>query len=473
MDGRIVIVRPDGSGAPALLDDPQRLRFRQPLTPAEAARLSLRPLYEPEPGELDDRCGWYGDSGDWVLLTQVPDSSFGEPMVLVGAGEAVLRAYPVAPGRFVRGDGAELDLVCDEAGGPALRIGGGPGTAMLARDERYRERPITFRAGPDDLAATLVTPAGPGPHPAAVILHGAAGGQRDFCRLLVQPALDAGVAVLLYDRRGTGRSTGTPEFTIFDQATAAEAALDRIAAEPDVDADRLGLIAFSNGGWSAPMVAARRDLAFLVGIGVPGVSMAESELHRRTRVLRDSGVGPETVDAAGEAWRCVFALASAGRPEEAVTTRLAAALDRLRSAADLDRYVVPDYARANPMLSAVPPLAPVDELVPMLVGEADPELGHDPVEDYARVRCPTLHQWGGADTNVPARLSRERIAAALPDPAVATLREYPEAEHLLNVAPSGVQGISAEEAGNGFHRFRFAPGVRDDLRDWLSAVTSR
>ena len=162
------------------------------------------------------------------------------------------------------------------------------------------------------LAGTIIIPATPGRHPAVVFVHGAAGGQRDFNRLFARPFLDAGVAVLIYDKAGHGLSEGT-EPTIFDQRDAAWAALDLLAGRSDVDAARIGLAGFSNGMWSVPMVAARRsDVAFVVGIGSPGVSMAQSEVHRRVKVLREAGVGEPILVAVARAWRCVFALAAAG-----------------------------------------------------------------------------------------------------------------------------------------------------------------
>ena len=78
-----------------------------------------------------------------------------------------------------------------------------------------------------------------------------------------------------------------------------------------------------------------------------------------------------------------------------------------------------------------------------------------------------LLQWGEQDTSVPVAKSVQRISAALPDSRSATLRVYPHTEHMLNVVQTG---ISAEEAMYGFHGFRFAPNVRDDLRNWLQAV---
>ena len=468
--GQVVVIRRDADGE-ALLDEPALLRFRQEVDTERLAALSLTDVVELAPGRLDRWCGWYAGSGRRVLLTQFPEWYFGEPMVLVGEGETLARAYPVGPDRLLGVDGLVRSMVETDEGAPAVLLGEGESAVLLGRDERYREREVEFRVADDTFSATLITPAAGGPHPAVVVVHGAAGGQRDFGRLFVEPVLAAGVAVLLYDKRGHGRSTGTPEVTIFEQARAAAAGLDRIAAEPDIDADRLGLLGFSNGMWAVPMVAAQRaDVAFVIGIGSPGVSMAESEVHRRAKVLREADLEADTVEAAARAWRCIFAIAGTGRADDASISVLSAALARLRTAEDLKRYEIPGYAQQNPMLSAVPPLAPVEELVQMLSGDGDPELGHDPTLDYARVRCPVLLQWGAQDTSVPVDVSAQRIAAALPEPATARLLVYPDVEHMLNVVVPQVRGISAEEAMYGFHGFRFGPRTRDDLREWLDAL---
>jgi pimeloyl-ACP methyl ester carboxylesterase len=472
-DGGVVLVRSDAEGGPdsVLVDEPARMRFRQRVDAGQVAALSLAEVVEPEPGRLDAWSGWYAGHDRRVLLIHIPEEDFGEPMVLAGEGEELLRAYPLGADRFLRADGLALSLVEGPDGGPGVRLGEDGSAVLLGRDDRYRERAVEFGVDGDVLAGTLITPAGAGPHPALVVVHGASGGQRDFCRLFLEPVLDTGVAVLVYDRRGRGSSTGTTEVTIFDQARAAGAGLDRIAGEADIDAGRLGLLGFSNGMWSVPMVAAdRADVTFVVGIGSPGVSMAEAEVHRRTKVLREAGVGPATVRAAGQAWQCIFAVAAAGHADDRVVTELSEALGQLGAAEDLDRYEIPPYARQNPLVSAVPPMAPVDELVRMVSGQPDPELGHDPATDYARVRCPVLLQWGTEDTSVPVEPSVQRISAALAGSRSATLRVYPDTEHMLNAIPTGLDGISVEEAMYGFHGFRFAAGVRADLRDWLRAT---
>jgi pimeloyl-ACP methyl ester carboxylesterase len=310
-------------------------------------------------------------------------------------------------------------------------------------------------------------PSTAGPHPAAVVVHGAAGGQRDFCRLQAQSLLDAGVAVLIYDKAGHGRSGGAADPSIFDQADAAEAGLALLAAHPDIDVRRIGLAGFSNGMWAVPMVAARRPVAFIAGVGSPGVSMAESEVHRRTKVLRDCGVGEPTIQAVSHAWRCIFAIVGSGAADTTTVGLLDRALTQIRHADDLDRYIVPDYVRQNPMLSSLPPPMPAAELVDLLLAEADPQVRYDPAVDYARCTCPVFLQYGADDTSVPVTASVQAISQAAGGRAV--ILTYPGLEHMLNVVPT-LAGLSAEESMYQFHSFQFGPQVRHDVTGWLRTL---
>jgi len=490
----LVRLSPDGDRYTAEIDRPTAMKFREPIpvvagTPLPAsgpdrdhvevvddrvsivdsagARWPLRRVVPPRGDAFAASCGWYERDGRVVLLAQIPEEYFGEPMFLIQEGDAVTRAYPIDEQHLVRADGQHVELTThDPAGRPALRIG----DQLLRKTERCLERQVSFAVGGEALAGTLIVPAGAGPHPAAVIVHGAAGGQRDSCRLFADALLDAGVAALIYDKAGHGNSQGPSDPTIFDQADAVSAALDLLAGLPDIDAGRIGLLGFSNGMWAAPIVAARRpDIAFLAGVGSPGVTMAESEVHRRTKVLRDAGVGEDTLATVATAWRAIFAVAATGSATEASTARLAELLAELSHEPELKSYEIPEYVRQNPMLSPVPPQVPVADLIGMLIGQPSPELAHDPAGDYRRLRCPVFLQYGSLDTSVPVTVSIERIAAALPAShgPHSTIVVYPHLEHQLNVLPDAVTGMSPEEAAYLFHAFRYGPRVKADLTTWL------
>lgn len=432
-----------GDGGTYTVDRPALGQFRQPF----AGPLPDGVVPVVTSSTLDTLCGWYRIGERTVLLAQVPEAYWGEPLVMILEGDTVRRAYAVGEHTFVREDGETIDF------------------AELPRSPMVRESDVEFKAGGVTLAGTLITPAGPGPYPAAVMIHGAAGGQRDFVRLFAGPVLAAGVAVLIYDKRGHGRSGGT-EPTIFDQADAADAALDLLGRTAGIDPDRRGLIGFSNGMWAAPMVAGRRDdLAFLAGVGSPGVSMAECEVHRRTKVLRDAGVGEPTLEVVEAVWRLIFRMAAMGAASDVDVDNLVELLAKLSAADDLDRYEVPDYVRQNPMLAPYPPAEiPAEAIAAMVTAEPSPEVAYAPAVDYARLRCPVFLQWGTNDVSVPVGASVEAITAALP---AAQTRIYPGVEHTLNLPPRELDGLGEEEAQYLFHDFRFAPGVRDELTAWL------
>ena len=414
------------------------------------------------PTHLTERTGWYEGDGRTLLLTQIPEAYFGEPMILVAEDDGVSRAYPLGDQRLLTENGDSIDIT-DEA---CISVGIGGKAVAFTRSSRHREREVTFAAGEVQLAGTLILPPGPGPHPAAVLLHGAAGGQRDFCRLHAAPMLAAGVAALIYDKAGHGLSGGR-EPSIFDQADAGEAAMRALADFPEIDARRIGLAGFSNGMWSAPMIAARYGAAFLTGVGSPGVSMAESEIHRRSKILREAGVGPATVAAVAVAWRCIFTIVGEGL-SGAAADQLRTALDTVAKASDLHHYEVPDYVRENPMLSPVPPLMPVDDLIGMLGDGHDPEVSHDPVIDYERIDCPVFLQYGSDDTSVPVEASVERIGRAIADSSPhSSIRVYPGLEHMLNVLPTDLTGLTSEDAMYQYHHFRYGAGAWADLTAWL------
>jgi pimeloyl-ACP methyl ester carboxylesterase len=91
-----------------------------------------------------------------------------------------------------------------------------------------------------------------------------------------------GFAVLRYDPPGVGRSTGEVGFESLDLRTEeAAAALQYLRSRSDVQADRVGLMGNSQGGWVIAMAAARypQDVAFIISVSGSGVSVAEQQIH--------------------------------------------------------------------------------------------------------------------------------------------------------------------------------------------------
>ncbi len=151
----------------------------------------------------------------------------------------------------------------------------------------YREEEVTFtndKAGVT-LAGTLTFPKQNGPFPAALLIHGSSPTNRDNLVLghktflaLSDYLTRHGIAVLRYDKRGVGSSSGDfDKATIGDFADDARAGFEFLRSRKEVNPLKAGVIGYSEGSCSAPLVASRsKDAAFIVlmgGIGVDGKSL--------------------------------------------------------------------------------------------------------------------------------------------------------------------------------------------------------
>jgi hypothetical protein len=114
---------------------------------------------------------------------------------------------------------------------------------------------VSFRDGPVALAGTLCIPRAPGRHPAVVLLQGSGGETRwGTNRFIADRFARAGIAALVYDKRGSGASTGDWKMSSYDDlANDAIAGIDLLASRPDIDAKRIGLHGHSEGGIIAPI----------------------------------------------------------------------------------------------------------------------------------------------------------------------------------------------------------------------------
>jgi alpha/beta superfamily hydrolase len=138
---------------------------------------------------------------------------------------------------------------------------------------------VVFTNETVQLVGTLYKPDIQAAHPALVVLHAANGGTRQFpfYQHLVTHLPPCGIAVLLFDRRGSGHSGGNFETADFETlAEDSKAAVNYLRSRDDINKNQIGLYGISQGGWIAPLVASlRSDLAFLIIVSGCGVSPAK------------------------------------------------------------------------------------------------------------------------------------------------------------------------------------------------------
>jgi len=139
-------------------------------------------------------------------------------------------------------------------------------------------RPVTFFSEGLRLDGDLYAPEGGGRRPAVVALSGYQGLKGIHPARFARALVPAGYACLAFDYRGFGASEG-PRGRLVpqEQAEDARAAVAFLSAQPDVDAERIGLLGWALGGGVAIAAAAGdprvRAVAALNAIGDGGRSV--------------------------------------------------------------------------------------------------------------------------------------------------------------------------------------------------------
>jgi uncharacterized protein len=293
---------------------------------------------------------------------------------------------------------------------------------------------LTFDNGPVTLAGTLTMPDGPGPHPGVVMVGGSGPSDRDNDVLFppIRAALvDAGLAVLSYDKRGVGGSTGSwLDSGVDDLAADAAAAVAVLRGRPEVDAAAVGLFGHSEGGWVVLRAAAAHcAVAWVVTNSGPGVGPLVQERHALATAVRADGGDGSTVE------ECL-----------SLYDRVVAAALRAADFADVDAMVRADVAYDRFARFGVPLDA---ALWAFMTRYAD----HDPTPDAARLTCPHLALFGGADPIVPVAQSVAAFAATTAtDGHDLTVEVFAGADHRVRVGGDG-----------------FAPAYLPTLTRWIAA----
>ncbi|WP_182887933.1 alpha/beta hydrolase family protein [Microbispora sp. H10885] len=152
---------------------------------------------------------------------------------------------------------------------------------------------VTFTSDGTRLNGTVFAPPGTGHRRPGLVLVSVSGWlPREELHKMVAPFVEAGVVTFVYEKRTAGYSATQRSYS--QLADDALAAVRLLRARPDVDPDRVGLWGISEGGWVAPLVAARSpEVGFVVLLAASGVQPARQTAWHLDNLLRHDGVsGP-------------------------------------------------------------------------------------------------------------------------------------------------------------------------------------
>jgi pimeloyl-ACP methyl ester carboxylesterase len=383
-------------------------------------------------------------------------SGFDKPALLTAFDESgeVRTLYPTGRDEFFAGPGVAVStsvqsrvtfqrnrdgqidaLVWQRESGPAR-------TAHRVAIEIRQD--VAFANGGIRLAGTLTSPRSSGKRPAVILVHGSGAENRDYVLPLAHFLVRRGIAVLGYDKRGVGASTGDWTTASFeDLAGDAAAAFQYLTTRNDIDATQIGLLGVSQAGWVMPIAAVRElRIAFLISVSGSAIVPADTSLDEARNEMTASGMRPEGIELVLDLMRAQYRYAQTGEGwDEYVAARQ-------RTAARLGGTPPPNFpgTREDPLWKTMRAF-----------------YFYDPGPTLRRLQTPTLGVFGELDNNIVADKNKAAWEAAL---KFARNKDYtltilPKANHAQWAARIGNNAEMASLNG-------FVPEYMPTIVDWLA-----
>lgn len=175
------------------------------------------------------------------------------------------------------------------------------GKEIIAQRIDLKEKAVSFKTKKIDfiekdkdhkrdikLSGSLILPAGNGPFPAIVFAHGSGQESRDASRGLAALFAYNGIACLIFDKRGVGRSEGDHWAASFsDYANDLLEAVKLLKTFPEIKKDKIGLYGHSQGGWTVPLAISKSpsDISFAILSAANCVSPLDQHMYNGRRIL--------------------------------------------------------------------------------------------------------------------------------------------------------------------------------------------
>ncbi len=348
--------------------------------------------------------------------------------------------------------GAEQDLVFHRSDEPLPLVR--PQTP--AYPYPYLEETVSFPnpSANVELAGTITLPKGPGPFPATILIAGSGPHDRDESMSGHKPFLiladyltRKGIAVLRYDKRGIGASTGSVDkATTLDFAADAQAAITYLKTRKDIDLKRIGLIGHSEGAMIASYVANHsQDVVWVVLLAPPATKGEDTLMNQSGLIGEVGGLSEPQVLASLTFDHQAYEIVRAEKDPAAMTEKL--------------KQLVKDSG----MDAALPPAALETQLRMLTSPWFRFFLDYDPLPVLEALKTPALALYGQKDLQVPPKFNLQLTRKALTDAGNVDfdVRELPDLNHYFQHAYSGspAEYEAIEET--------FSPGAMLVISDWI------
>jgi alpha/beta superfamily hydrolase len=296
----------------------------------------------------------------------------------------------------------------------------------------YYSEDITFeneKAG-IRLAGTLTLPKKEGVFPVVILISGSGPQNRDEELMGHKPFLvlsdfltKNGIAVLRFDDRGTGKSTG--EFkgaTTFDFAKDVEYAIEYLQKRKEINKDKIGLIGHSEGGIIAAIIASENEnIDFIVSMAGSALRGDQLLLLQKYKIETQMGINKQLVENNQQIFAGAYEIILNQRIENELVSDT------------LSKYFTSKYGQALPENQKT---ALINQLSsPWMLNF----IRLDPMVYLSKVNCPVLAINGSKDIQVPSKENLEIIEANFrkTENTGVKIKELKDLNHLFQECETG------------------------------------
>jgi len=275
----------------------------------------------------------------------------------------------------------------------------------------YYEEEVVFINKKDSisLSGTLTLPSKNGKFPVVILISGSGPQDRNETFMTHKPFLviadhltRKGIAVLRYDDRGFGKSTGDHDSaTTKDFATDVLSAINYLKSRTDIDSKKIGLVGHSEGGIIAPLAANQtEDISFIVLLASTGIPGSELILQQ-AKAFRPFSVPDE--DAFEKFVRKTIEIASSDKAIVSIKSELTEHYNSY-----LPPILLPLGVNNDQISEAI-----AQEIEASIKPWKRYFYSYNPADEIEKLCIPVLSLNGNKDTQVTAKINQNGIRNAL------------------------------------------------------------
>ncbi|MFC1541052.1 alpha/beta hydrolase family protein [Candidatus Latescibacterota bacterium] len=340
-----------------------------------------------------------------------------------------------------------------------------------SKDIKYKEEFVRIENKADNatLAGTLVIPQSNEPVPAVILLSGSGFQDRDETvyghkpfKVIADFLSSRGIAVLRYDDRSIGGSTGDIyNATIYNFSADALAALEYLKKKKQIDPEKIGLIGHSEGALVASIAASESDdVSFIImmsGLGIPWFENSYFAVEHGLNIL---GKSDEIIKANQRLMRIIYDVVKKGDNTSSTERSLNNEISRWRNSLTGEvKKEIDSFTRNNS--------GHWEKLANQF---AEPPYrfyaSFDPASVLIKVKCPILALCGEKDVQISADENLKKIEQIIKESGNTNyeIHKLKDHNHLLQRCETGLTSEYSEIEES------FSPVVLEMIYSWINRL---